>query len=163
MIQSSSVLFGKTASDGSEVLMNEENSDPRVYFAAERTMLAWLRTGIAVMAFGFVVARFGLFLRLLRAQGGEGSISWPLALRWHCAYYCGWVCDWRRCLAILEFLSNPNSVSNSSDGKAAPRHESQLGARAHRYRAWDYLDYLVFRISVLSCAEQFCRPGVRPS
>lgn len=52
--------------------MNEENSDPRVYFAAERTMLAWLRTGIAVMAFGFVVARFGLFLRLLRAQGGEG-------------------------------------------------------------------------------------------
>jgi putative membrane protein len=46
------------------------DGDPRVYFAAERTMLAWLRTGIAVMAFGFVVARFGLFLRLLRAQGG---------------------------------------------------------------------------------------------
>jgi len=33
-------------------------------------MLAWLRTGIAIMAFGFVVARFGLFLRLLDAQGG---------------------------------------------------------------------------------------------
>jgi putative membrane protein len=49
-----------------------EASDPRVYFAAERTMLAWLRTGIAIMAFGFVVARFGLFLRLLRVQGGEG-------------------------------------------------------------------------------------------
>ena len=44
-------------------------SDPRVYLAAERTMLAWLRTGITVMAFGFVVARFGLFLRLLRTQG----------------------------------------------------------------------------------------------
>ena len=43
--------------------------DPRVYFAAERTMLAWLRTGITVMAFGFVVARFGLFLRLLQAGG----------------------------------------------------------------------------------------------
>jgi putative membrane protein len=42
--------------------------DPRVYFAAERTLLAWLRTGIAIMAFGFVVARFGLFLRLLRAE-----------------------------------------------------------------------------------------------
>jgi putative membrane protein len=34
-------------------------------------MLAWLRTGIAIMAFGFVVARFGLFLRLLRAQTGS--------------------------------------------------------------------------------------------
>ena len=40
-----------------------------MYLAAERTILAWLRTGIAVMAFGFVVARFGLFLALLRAQG----------------------------------------------------------------------------------------------
>ncbi|MDQ3427232.1 MAG: DUF202 domain-containing protein, partial [Gemmatimonadota bacterium] len=48
--------------------MPELTSDPRVYFAAERTMLAWLRTGIAIMAFGFVVARFGVFLRLLQAQ-----------------------------------------------------------------------------------------------
>jgi putative membrane protein len=41
------------------------NDDPRVYFAAERTLLAWVRTGIAVMAFGFVIARFGLFLSLM--------------------------------------------------------------------------------------------------
>jgi putative membrane protein len=39
--------------------------DPRIYFAAERTFLAWLRTGLALMGFGFVVARFGLFLREL--------------------------------------------------------------------------------------------------
>ncbi len=44
--------------------------DPRVYFAAERTLLAWIRTGIAIMAFGFVVARFGLFLRLMQLQAG---------------------------------------------------------------------------------------------
>lgn len=37
--------------------------DPRVYFAAERTLLAWVRTGLAMMGFGFVVARFGLFVR----------------------------------------------------------------------------------------------------
>ena len=37
--------------------------DPRVYFAAERTLLAWVRTGLAMMGFGFVVAKFGLFLR----------------------------------------------------------------------------------------------------
>ena len=47
------------------------SSDPRVYFAAERTMLAWLRTGITIMAFGFVIARFGLFLRLVQAAGGS--------------------------------------------------------------------------------------------
>lgn len=37
--------------------------DPRVYMAAERTLLAWVRTGLAMMGFGFVVARFGLFLQ----------------------------------------------------------------------------------------------------
>lgn len=51
--------------------MSQPAPDPRVYFAAERTLLAWLRTGITIMAFGFVIARFGLFLRLLQAQGGQ--------------------------------------------------------------------------------------------
>jgi len=37
------------------------------YLAAERTFLAWIRTGLALMGFGFVVARFGLFLRQLQA------------------------------------------------------------------------------------------------
>jgi len=44
------------------------NSDPRVFFAAERTFLAWVRSGITVMALGFVVAKFGLFLTLLSAS-----------------------------------------------------------------------------------------------
>ena len=35
-------------------------NDPRVFFAAERTLLAWSRTSITVMVFGFVVERFGL-------------------------------------------------------------------------------------------------------
>lgn len=42
--------------------------DPRVYFAAERTLLAWHRTGLAVIGIGFLVARFGLFLRLIRGE-----------------------------------------------------------------------------------------------
>ena len=41
--------------------------DPRVYFAAERTLLAWIRTGLTVMGLGFVVARFGLFLSVIGA------------------------------------------------------------------------------------------------
>ena len=43
-------------------------ADPRVYFAAERTFLAWIRTGLGLMGVGFAVARFGLFLRQLRAS-----------------------------------------------------------------------------------------------
>lgn len=44
------------------------NSDPRVFFAAERTLLAWLRTGLTIIALGFVVSRFGLFVQLLASQ-----------------------------------------------------------------------------------------------
>jgi putative membrane protein len=39
------------------------SGSPSDYLAAERTFLAWIRTGLALMGFGFVVARFGLFLR----------------------------------------------------------------------------------------------------
>jgi putative membrane protein len=55
--------------------------DPRVFFAAERTVLAWVRSGITVMGIGFVVARFGLFLQILGASSAEGRnvhhAHWP--------------------------------------------------------------------------------------
>jgi putative membrane protein len=51
------------------------DSDPRVFFAAERTLLAWVRSGITVMALGFVVAKFGLFLTLLSSASTAANAS----------------------------------------------------------------------------------------
>ncbi len=37
--------------------------DPRVYLAAERTFLSWVRTSVALMGFGFLIARFAFLVR----------------------------------------------------------------------------------------------------
>lgn len=50
--------------------------------AEERTLLAWVRTGLALMGFGFVVARFGVFLHEMgapfpdRVPSGSGRSVW---------------------------------------------------------------------------------------
>ena len=57
-------------------------TDPRVYFAAERTLLAWVRTGLALIGLGFVVARFGIFLRAVAVQGGHPPETQLGASQW---------------------------------------------------------------------------------
>jgi putative membrane protein len=43
--------------------------------ANERTFLAWVRTAIATMAFGFLVERFDLFIRFASREGGQANIQ----------------------------------------------------------------------------------------
>ena len=43
----------------------------RVHMANERTFLAWIRTSIGIMAFGFVVEKFALFLKQVTFFLGE--------------------------------------------------------------------------------------------
>ncbi|MBF2026996.1 MAG: DUF202 domain-containing protein [Oscillatoriales cyanobacterium C42_A2020_001] len=54
------------------------NTDPnrqRDHQANERTFLAWLRTAVALIAFGFAIARFGLFTRQLQAAIANAPVS----------------------------------------------------------------------------------------
>ena len=50
----------------------------RVHMANERTFLAWIRTSVAVMAFGFVVEKFSLFVKQMAYyMGKEASPPTP--------------------------------------------------------------------------------------
>lgn len=51
--------------------MTTPEPDPRVFFASERTLLAWVRTGLAIIGLGYVVARLGLFLRIMAREAGQ--------------------------------------------------------------------------------------------
>ena len=49
--------------------------DPRVYLAAERTFLAWIRTSVSLMGFGFVIARFAIWTREFGFSGKSTASS----------------------------------------------------------------------------------------
>jgi putative membrane protein len=45
----------------------DQRSNVTEHLANERTFLAWVRTSIGIMAFGFVLVKFSLFMRQLTA------------------------------------------------------------------------------------------------
>ena len=47
----------------------------RVHMANERTFLAWIRTSIGIMAFGFVVEKFALFIKEVSYVLGKSNIE----------------------------------------------------------------------------------------
>src|SRR5207245_6585471 len=64
-----------------ETPIGKPEGDLRDYLAEERTFLAWIRTGLALMGFGFVVARFGVFLEESQiARGGSAAEPHRLSL-----------------------------------------------------------------------------------
>ena len=52
--------YGNDNQNQQEIIKKQSVSD---HLANERTLLAWVRTGIGIMAFGFVVVKFSLFVR----------------------------------------------------------------------------------------------------
>jgi len=87
--------------------------DVRDYLAAEQTFLAWIRTGIALMGFGFVVARFGLFLQQVRmVEPGLQTHSYGLSIWFGTALIAGGVV-----LDVFATLSHVRLVRQLNHGE----------------------------------------------
>jgi len=53
--------------------MAENPNRARDHLANERTFLAWVRTGVAIVVFGFAIGRFAIAMRQLTEFQGHGS------------------------------------------------------------------------------------------
>ena len=54
--------------------MDNQNPNISNHLANERTFLAWIRTSVGLMAFGFVVVKFSLFVRQVSALLGKENL-----------------------------------------------------------------------------------------
>jgi len=107
----------------SDAAPNAPERDPRVYFAAERTLLAWIRTGLALMGFGFAIARFGLFLRELHTV----QISLPIHSNWGSPFAGVFLIAVGVLINITGSVQYARTIRQLSEGNWIPGRVSRLG------------------------------------
>jgi putative membrane protein len=61
----------KSFRDSKEEMKDKKPAGPADHLANERTFLAWIRTSIALMGFGFVSVKFALFIRQISLALGN--------------------------------------------------------------------------------------------
>ena len=87
---------------------NEEMTKVTDHMANERTYLAWVRTGITIMALGFVVAKFGIIIRELVPNAPATSYHLSSAIGIALVIAGGFM----QVLALRSFLRNRASIEN---------------------------------------------------
>ena len=54
---------------------NKQHGNANDHLANERTLLAWIRTSIGIMVFGFVVVKFSLFVKQISVLLGDKNLT----------------------------------------------------------------------------------------
>jgi len=98
----------------------KKNQNRRVHLANERTFLAWIRTSIAIMAFGFIVEKFALFVRQMHLLTGKTP---PLATTQGYSSYLGMsLIILGALMGFLAFLRFKKVEKEIDDGTYRPSH-----------------------------------------
>jgi putative membrane protein len=88
----------------------------REHQANERTFLAWLRTSIAIIAFGFVVERFAVFLKYLAPTAGEAIANPRTGLVGAALIWLGMLII---PVSLWRFLAEQRNIDNPADTKSS--------------------------------------------
>lgn len=105
---------------------NEEPTSSRFtdYLANERTFLAWIRTSIGIMAFGFVVEKFALFIKqisLFLGQGGHpATIQAPSKLQGHSELFGIFLVALGAFIGLFSFIKYKRVQRQLEQGKYQP-------------------------------------------
>jgi putative membrane protein len=67
-------------SKDSQPQSNTSSNAARDHLANERTFLAWVRTGVAIVVFGFAIGRFAIAIRQWMQMQGQGHVVPPSGL-----------------------------------------------------------------------------------
>ncbi len=116
------------------------------YLAAERTLLAWIRTALALMGFGFVVARFGIFLgQIQAAQNRNPGGSYGLSIWFGTALIATGVI-----VSLTAGLHHLRLVRELNGGTPARPHSSKLAVFMALFLALVGMGMTIYLISVHS-------------
>jgi uncharacterized protein (DUF302 family)/uncharacterized membrane protein YidH (DUF202 family) len=117
--------------------------------AAERTFLAWIRTGLALMGFGFVVARFGLFLQQLQfLEHNPTASSFGLSLWFGTALIAAGVVVY-----VSSALQHYRMIRELNSGEALPARPSIQGIVVALFLAIVGLSMAIYLVSVRGPAK----------
>ena len=91
-----------------EITKNSTSESRRDHLANERTFLAWIRTNLGIMAFGFVVEKFSFFIQeiaaFLRKTGEPSAPVVPSTLQGYASIFGITLVGLGALLSLLVFL-----------------------------------------------------------
>lgn len=113
-----------TMPDGDSDAQPKSPNAARDHLANERTLLAWLRTSLAIVALGFVVARFGILLRELAKRAPQHASVGLSTVLGTGLVLCGAIIT---ALAAMSYVRTGQEIERN-DYRWTPRLAVALGA-----------------------------------